>query len=215
VFFHVHARFTKGNAFRFEEFALQTGVRLADQQLSAIANHAVPRNAFPGGACRHRSAGAARSAPQTESFGKAPIGNNPPAGNSFHERENRSPGHVLCLSPFATSGILHKQLPSYVKKFVAGFAPDERVETTGGVLNGHEAKISKHASRGKRMASTKQMKRSRKSDEKMRQKNANLQSITFKTLFYSVWHLMVDDVVEGQYTTRHGFIELKNLQNLW
>jgi hypothetical protein len=55
---------------------------------------------------------------------------------------------------------------------------------------------------GKRkMASTKQMKHSGKSDEKMCRKNANLRSITFKTLFYGVGHLMVDDVVEGQYTT--------------
>jgi hypothetical protein len=64
------------------------------------------------------------------------------------------------------------------------------------------------------MALTKQMKRSGKSDEKMRQKNVNLQSITFRTLFCSDWHLIVDGVVEGQYTTRHGFTGLKNLQSL-
>jgi hypothetical protein len=73
---------------------------------------------------------------------------------------------------------------------------------------------NKNAFEEKEMASMKQMKHSGKSDEKMHQKNANLQSITFKTLFYSDWHLIVDDVVEGQYTTRHGFTGLKNLQSL-
>ena len=46
------------------------------------------------------------------------------------------------------------------------------------------------------------MKRSGKSDEKMPGKNVNLRGITFKTLFRSFGHLIVDGVVEGQYTTR-------------
>jgi hypothetical protein len=73
---------------------------------------------------------------------------------------------------------------------------------------------SKNAFEKTKMASMKQMKRSGKSDEKTRSKNVNLQSITFKTLFRGSRHLIVDDVVERQYTTRHGFTGPKNLQSL-
>jgi hypothetical protein len=44
---HVHAGFAKCNAFRFEEFPLQAGVRLSNEQLTAVAHDAVPRDAFP------------------------------------------------------------------------------------------------------------------------------------------------------------------------
>jgi len=47
MFFHVYARFEKSYAFRFQEFALQAGVRLPNEQLAAVAHDAVPRNAFP------------------------------------------------------------------------------------------------------------------------------------------------------------------------
>jgi hypothetical protein len=144
MFFHVHARFAECDAFRFQEFALQTGIRLTDQQFTAIANHAMPGNAFPGGACRHGPAGTARSTPQAKGFGNPSIGNNPPAGNSFHEREHRSPGHVVSLSPFAHLQILHKELPILSKEAVAGSVPSPaRVEMAGGVLNEHKAK-TKH-----------------------------------------------------------------------
>ncbi len=54
--FQLHARFKQFHALRLKQFTLQRGVGLANQQFTAGANHAVPRNAFSRGCCCHRSA---------------------------------------------------------------------------------------------------------------------------------------------------------------
>src|SRR5215467_9652420 len=77
--FHVHPAFAHFHAFALEHFALQAGIGFADQQFSAVADHAMPRNALAGGACGHRSTGAARSSAETQRFCKPSIGDNPPA----------------------------------------------------------------------------------------------------------------------------------------
>ena len=93
MLFHVDAGFEERNAFGFKQFALQPGIRFADQQFSAVTDHAMPGNAFAGGTRGHCTAGTARSSAEPESFGKFPVSNNPAAGNSFYEGIHRSPGH--------------------------------------------------------------------------------------------------------------------------
>jgi len=93
VEFHVHAALGHLNAFALEQFALETGVRLTNQEFSGEAHHAVPGNAFAGGACGHSAAGAACSAPETKSPSKPRVGDNPPARDLFHELIYRSPRH--------------------------------------------------------------------------------------------------------------------------
>jgi len=44
--FHVYSRFSKRHALGFKQFALQAGIRFANQELPAVANDTMPGNAF-------------------------------------------------------------------------------------------------------------------------------------------------------------------------
>ena len=46
MIFDSDAGFKDGDPFALKEFALERGVRLADQQFAARADYSVPRNAF-------------------------------------------------------------------------------------------------------------------------------------------------------------------------
>ena len=90
----IEAGFAKFDAFGFEEFALEAGVRFADEEFAARANDAVPGNAFAGGRRGHRAACGAATTGKAQSFSEGSISNNPAAGNLFHEAINGIPdGH--------------------------------------------------------------------------------------------------------------------------
>jgi len=65
----IDAGFGDFDAFGFEELFLQRGVWLADEDFAALADHAVPRNAFSGGSGGHGASGAASAAAQAQGFG--------------------------------------------------------------------------------------------------------------------------------------------------
>jgi len=48
VAFQVHTRLNDFDAFAFEEFSLEGSVRLADEDFAALADNAMPGNAFAG-----------------------------------------------------------------------------------------------------------------------------------------------------------------------
>ena len=73
VAFQVHARLENGDAFACEEFSLQGSVRLADKDLAALTDDAMPGNAFSGGCRGHGPAGAARATGQAQGSRECPI----------------------------------------------------------------------------------------------------------------------------------------------
>src|SRR3974377_362910 len=68
-------------AFALKQFALQGRVGFADEQFSAVADNAVPRDAFSRWGRCHSPARGSRPAAQSQSLGKRPIGSNPSARN--------------------------------------------------------------------------------------------------------------------------------------
>ena len=100
VFFDIHEGLTERRTFGLKQFALQAGIRFANQQFSAVADNAMPGNAFSGGACGHRTASTAGSSTEPESFRKSPVSDNPPTRNSFHKRIHRSPRHFFFRPAF-------------------------------------------------------------------------------------------------------------------
>src|SRR5690348_9939485 len=74
LLFQIHAKLYERDAFTFEKFSLKQSVRAANQDFAAVADHAVPRNAFSGRSGGHGTSGRARAAGQTKSFSKPPIG---------------------------------------------------------------------------------------------------------------------------------------------
>jgi hypothetical protein len=73
VSFQVHTKFNDGNSLSFEKLFLEQGVWAANEDFSAVADHAVPRNAFSGRSGGHGAPGSARAAGQTEGSGKPSI----------------------------------------------------------------------------------------------------------------------------------------------
>ena len=69
----VYSRLDDGNAFALQKFFLEGSVRLANENLAAFANHAVPRDAFSGGCGSHGSTCSTGAAGQAKSFSKAAI----------------------------------------------------------------------------------------------------------------------------------------------
>ncbi len=67
--FEIDAGFGDFDAFRFEEFFLERGVRFTDEDFAALADHAVPGNAFSGRSCGHGAPGAACATAQAQGFG--------------------------------------------------------------------------------------------------------------------------------------------------
>src|SRR3974390_1026343 len=49
----IGAKFGYLDAFAFEELALEGGIRFANQEFAAVANHAMPGDGFSRGRCRH------------------------------------------------------------------------------------------------------------------------------------------------------------------
>ena len=66
--FQVDSGFDDFYAFGFEEFFLERGVGLADQDFAAFANYAMPGDAFSGGGGGHGAACAASAAGKAQSF---------------------------------------------------------------------------------------------------------------------------------------------------
>ena len=70
----VEARFGDFHAFGLEEFALQRGVRLADEDFAAVTDDAMPRDAFSRRGSRHGTASAASATAQAQDSGNGPVG---------------------------------------------------------------------------------------------------------------------------------------------
>jgi hypothetical protein len=70
----VDARLDHRHAFAFEEFSLQGGVRLTDEELSARAQNAMPGNAFARRRGRHGAPRGSRSARKAQGFSEGSIG---------------------------------------------------------------------------------------------------------------------------------------------
>ena len=73
VSLQVHTKFNDGNSFGFEKLFLEQGVWAANEDFSAVADHAVPGNAFSGRSGSHGASGGARAAGQTKGSGKPSI----------------------------------------------------------------------------------------------------------------------------------------------
>src|SRR6266404_5497657 len=91
VALQVHTRLNDFDAFAFEEFSLEGSVRLANEDFAALADDAMPGNAFSGGCGSHSASCAARAAGEAQGFRKRPTSENPAAGKLFHETKNRHP----------------------------------------------------------------------------------------------------------------------------
>ena len=88
----IHARPGDRRAFAFQQTALQGGKRLADENPSTSADHAVPWDASPVGAGGHGIARQASSSAKPQRFGELSIGHNPAAGNLLYEPVDGLPG---------------------------------------------------------------------------------------------------------------------------
>src|SRR6267154_6290921 len=93
VALQVHTRLNDFDAFAFEEFSLEGSVRLANEDFAALADDAMPGNAFAGRSGGHGASCAARAARKAQCFCQRPISKNPAARNLFHETKNRIPRH--------------------------------------------------------------------------------------------------------------------------
>jgi hypothetical protein len=92
MLFEIEAGFPESDALAFEKLSLQGSVRLTDQELAASADDAMPRNAFAGRTCGHGPTCCAATARKAQRFRERSIGNNPAAGNLFHQLINGIPG---------------------------------------------------------------------------------------------------------------------------
>jgi hypothetical protein len=73
VQFHVHAALRDLNAFGFEEFALERGIRLADEDSAPSAENAMPGYPFAAGSGAHSAPRRAGTALQAHSLSYGPI----------------------------------------------------------------------------------------------------------------------------------------------
>ncbi len=73
MFLEVDAGFEDGNSFGFEEFFLQRGVRLADEDFAVGTEDAVPRDSFALRSCAHGAASRPSAAGQTQGLSEAPV----------------------------------------------------------------------------------------------------------------------------------------------
>jgi len=70
----IHAKFNDSDAFAFEKFSLEQSMRSANEDFPAVADYAVPRNAFSRRSSRHGASGSARAARQAQSLSEGSIG---------------------------------------------------------------------------------------------------------------------------------------------
>lgn len=91
MLFHVDSGFEESDAFGFEKFALQTGVRLANQEFAAVANYAMPGDGLSGRSCGHCPACSPCASAEPQSFRESSVGKNTTARNLFYEGVDRSP----------------------------------------------------------------------------------------------------------------------------
>jgi hypothetical protein len=70
---YIDAGFDNRNAFAFEEFALQAGVRFTNEDFAVGAENAVPGNASARWTGSHRAASTSCAADQAQSFGEGSI----------------------------------------------------------------------------------------------------------------------------------------------
>jgi hypothetical protein len=74
VAFQVDAGLEDSDALAFEEFSLQGSIWLADEDLAAFTDDAMPGNAFSGRSRGHGASGASRAAGQAQSLSEGSIG---------------------------------------------------------------------------------------------------------------------------------------------
>lgn len=93
VTFHIDAALGHGDAFGFEQAALQGGVRFANQEPAPGPDDAVPRDAESGRAGGHGMTGGTRTSAQAERPGDFAVRGDATAWDFFHEFVDRVPGH--------------------------------------------------------------------------------------------------------------------------
>ena len=71
--FQVDTKFDDGYAFAFKELLLEQSMWPANEDFPAIANHAVPRNAFSRRGGGHGASSRARSARQAQSLSQPSV----------------------------------------------------------------------------------------------------------------------------------------------
>src|SRR5258708_29070572 len=91
VALQVHTRLNDFDAFAFEEFSLEGSVRLANEDFAALADDAMPGNAFAGRSGGHGASCAARAPRKAQCFFQRPISKKPDARNLFHQMKNKFP----------------------------------------------------------------------------------------------------------------------------
>jgi hypothetical protein len=74
MFFYVDAGFDDGNAFGFEEFFLERGVRFTDEDFAVGAEDTVPGDALASRSGAHGAAGGAGAAGQAQGSSEGSIG---------------------------------------------------------------------------------------------------------------------------------------------
>jgi hypothetical protein len=93
VLFHIDTAFRHGDAFGFQKAALQAGVRLGDEQTSASAHYAVPRNATAGRAGGHSVTGSSCAAAETKFAGYFTVCSDAASRYFFDQFVHGIPGH--------------------------------------------------------------------------------------------------------------------------
>jgi len=70
----VDTRFDNRDAFALQEFFLERGVGLADEDLAALADYAMPGDTLAGRRGGHGAAGAASSTGEAQNSSERPVG---------------------------------------------------------------------------------------------------------------------------------------------
>jgi hypothetical protein len=96
---HIDFAFCHRNAFSFEQTPLQAGMRLRDQEPSAGADNAVPRNAAASRASGHSVTSGTRSAAQPQRAGNFTVRCNAAARDFLYECIHTLPRHFISRSP--------------------------------------------------------------------------------------------------------------------
>jgi hypothetical protein len=96
---HVDAGAVELYAFGFEQAALERAVRFGDEQASAGANNAMPRDASSAGASGHGIADRSRTSGKTQRTREFAISGDTAPGNLFYQPIDGLPGHGFVFSP--------------------------------------------------------------------------------------------------------------------
>jgi hypothetical protein len=95
---HIDAGAVEFYSFGFEESALERAVRFGDEESSAGANDAMPRDALSAGTSGHSVADGTCSSGEAQGTRQFAIRRDATTRNLFDEPIDRLPGHVLVCS---------------------------------------------------------------------------------------------------------------------